>query len=660
AGMDAGAGVDAATPVALHRVPELKIEAEAEVQAEADAEGPDDASVRGLYPLTPSSLHHADDEDELDSEMPVPASSPAPVPAPAPRPNSAPLHIYAHPHPHPHLHGRPRPVLPPLQTDFTQTTARPRTRPRKPVAEAGAGAGFEYITHRLATVMRDEQLGKLKVRTWLAHELPGAYEPVPEEQFLYRPPEHVLDGARVFAGMVDVGVQCDGGDGVDEPAGGKRVVLKKVPLRVQVAGAGEPGVEDEYEEEETHIPAEKFVEGREWCVRGLVAQGVLSTVHVAQHRTGVLHALRSTHFGVPMACGAAERLMRELKVMRALQRSTSASPYLLGPPREVDDGWYWATYGWDLCVVTPYCPGGDLEAYCGNVTDEQAGWVAAEMVFAIEHLHKLKIIHNDIRPANILIDAQGHCKLGDFKSVTIMGDRDCEQACQGPVNVTYRAPECGKERQDADYGSPEGDWRSLGVTLMELVSQKDRGITFEFIPPNHCEQDESERFSAYIAERLSASPAHSQHLIQLITDLLQHNPVNAASSPETKIKSKTKTQTKPKFKEHPFFSELTELPHPPKPNHIDNLWDSIARGEHPRKRSFSSPIAPPLTQSRICTAFKDVAPAVAIVHPRHQYEMPKTTPPASKSEADSCTLMSLFAREKMAITFHERYDPAPL
>ncbi|KAA1471939.1 kinase-like protein, partial [Dentipellis sp. KUC8613] len=86
-------------------------------------------------------------------------------------------------------------------------------------------------------------------------------------------------------------------------------------------------------------------------------------------------------------------------------------------------------------------------------------------ILAVEHLHKLKIIHNDIRPANILVDAQGHCRLGDFKSAAFIGDHNRPEGL-----ITSRAPDpLGKEKTDDVAAAPAGDWWSLGVTLAELV-----------------------------------------------------------------------------------------------------------------------------------------------------------------------------------------------
>lgn len=54
-----------------------------------------------------------------------------------------------------------------------------------------------------------------------------------------------------------------------------------------------------------------------------------------------------------------------------------------------------------------------LGAYCA-LDEYIAQFYIAEIVLAVESLHKKNIVHRDLKPSNILLDATGHIKLADF------------------------------------------------------------------------------------------------------------------------------------------------------------------------------------------------------------------------------------------------------
>jgi len=70
-----------------------------------------------------------------------------------------------------------------------------------------------------------------------------------------------------------------------------------------------------------------------------------------------------------------------------------------------------------LYLVMEFCPGGDLMSLLINkdiLSEDEARFYTAELILALEAVHKLKSIHRDIKPDNILIDMSGHIKLSDF------------------------------------------------------------------------------------------------------------------------------------------------------------------------------------------------------------------------------------------------------
>jgi len=93
-----------------------------------------------------------------------------------------------------------------------------------------------------------------------------------------------------------------------------------------------------------------------------------------------------------------------------------------------------------------------------------------QLVSAVKYLHELGIAHRDIKPDNILLDADGQLQLADFGEATLFRHGVREQFMMNVRGTeAYMAPEIFS--QDA-YRAPAADIWACAITLMALLSGK--------------------------------------------------------------------------------------------------------------------------------------------------------------------------------------------
>ena len=122
-----------------------------------------------------------------------------------------------------------------------------------------------------------------------------------------------------------------------------------------------------------------------------------------------------------------------------------------------------------LYMITEFMAGGEMFHHlheCGHFDENRTRFYIAEIVLAIDHLHKNNILYRDLKPENILLDEVGHIKLTDFGLSKIMNNIEKDKTYTVCGTPLYVAPEV---LTGQGYDKLV-DWWSLGVLLYEFLA----------------------------------------------------------------------------------------------------------------------------------------------------------------------------------------------
>ncbi len=127
------------------------------------------------------------------------------------------------------------------------------------------------------------------------------------------------------------------------------------------------------------------------------------------------------------------------------------------------------TFDGEPYLVMEFLAGGTLKALVGKpISSQKVAQILAPVARALAYAHSNGIIHRDVKPANILLTANGEPKLSDFGVAKIL-DLDDGLTLTG-ANVGIGTPEYMAPEQWENKISPQTDIYSLGVVLYELVT----------------------------------------------------------------------------------------------------------------------------------------------------------------------------------------------
>src|SRR5262249_2226949 len=102
----------------------------------------------------------------------------------------------------------------------------------------------------------------------------------------------------------------------------------------------------------------------------------------------------------------------------------------------------------------------------GTIAPWQAASIGQQLCSALGHAHAERVVHRDVKPANILISADGQVKVGDF-GVARLAEGSTDGASATIVGTPrYMAPEQARGRR----ATPATDVYSVGIVVYEMLA----------------------------------------------------------------------------------------------------------------------------------------------------------------------------------------------
>lgn len=222
----------------------------------------------------------------------------------------------------------------------------------------------------------------------------------------------------------------------------------------------------------------------------------------------------------------------------------------------------------NLYLIMEFYSGGDLVALMSKyeearVPESVCRFYVAEVILALDSLHQLGYLHRDFKPDNVLIDATGHAKLGDFGSCVKVNERGVYLSTHPVGTPDYISPDI-LDMMNKDGPVPIGkeiDYWGVGVLLYEML----------FGEPPFYSEDLTTTYSKILMHAETLDIPDNSDIPHDISDDARDLIRKLITSKETRLGRNGIDE----LKAHPFFKEID--------------WDNIHTMVPPYNPSVSGP-----------------------------------------------------------------------
>ncbi len=208
----------------------------------------------------------------------------------------------------------------------------------------------------------------------------------------------------------------------------------------------------------SEVPQNTVIDGR-YRVLHKIGSGGMADVYCAEDtHLGRRIAMKLLHRRFAQDTEFVERFRREASSAAGLQHPNVVGVYDRG---EFEDTYY---------IAMEYCEGRSLKDVIRSEAPldiRRAIAITKQILLAARFAHRRNVIHRDLKPHNVILDAEDNVKVADF-GIARAGASDITQAGAIMGTAQYLSPEQAQGRPVTQAS----DLYSVGVVLYELLTGK--------------------------------------------------------------------------------------------------------------------------------------------------------------------------------------------
>jgi hypothetical protein len=200
--------------------------------------------------------------------------------------------------------------------------------------------------------------------------------------------------------------------------------------------------------------------GRRYRLEDVLGEGGMGVVHRATDQI-LRRAVAIKEVRMPTGGGDANAQARERVLREARAAGRVHHPGAVGVLDVIDDG----QLPWIVMELVEGEPLSALVERTGGLPLDQVAQIGISLAYALDAAHRLRVVHRDVKPSNVLVTGDGSARLTDFGIAVADGDPRLTRTGEVIGSPAYLSP----ERAQGEPGGPASDVWGLGATLYAAV-----------------------------------------------------------------------------------------------------------------------------------------------------------------------------------------------